>query len=182
MRLFIAVNIPEEIKEKLSVLTERLKCKMSGVRWIAKDNFHLTLKFLGEVGDEKVDKINYVISGIVQSIKPFRVLFSDLGVFPDLNYPRIIWVGVKEGSSELKNIAEKIENSLLPFGFEKEKRPFSCHLTVGRTKSFKTKNISFENMGTDLSPFILERIDLMQSFLEKAGPEYKCLKSFSCGG
>ncbi|MCX5781474.1 MAG: RNA 2',3'-cyclic phosphodiesterase [Elusimicrobia bacterium] len=182
MRLFIAVNIPEEIKEKLSVLTKRLKYKISDVRWIAKDNFHLTLKFLGEVREEKVDKINSAISDIAQNVQPFKVLFSELGAFPDLKYPRIIWVGVKEGSTELKGIAEKIENSLLPFGFEKEKRPFSCHLTVGRVKSFKTKNISFEKIDTDFGSFVLERIDLMQSFLEKSGPGYKCLKSFSFGG
>ena len=182
MRLFIAVNIPVEIKENLSLLTKRLKYKISDVKWIQKENLHLTLKFLGEVREEKVEKICSNLCDIAKTIKPFNVSFSEIGAFPDLKFPRIIWAGVKEGSNELKKLAWEIEQALVPLGFEKEKRAFSAHLTIGRVKSFKVRDISFENIDTNFGSFVLERIDLMQSFLDRPRPEYKCLESFNFGG
>jgi len=182
MRLFIAANIPEKIKEEFVLLNKGLKYKIPKVSWITGRNFHITLKFLGEVQEGRIPKIISSVSDICKEIKPFTVKFSGLGAFPDLKYPHIIWAGVSEGKSELENLAKKIEYSLEKIGFEKERRSFSAHLTIGRVRSPKVRDLSFENIQAAFSPFELKNIDLMQSVLKPSGAEHTILETFIFGG
>lgn len=182
MRLFIAANIPEDLKDKFAILTKRLKYKISGIRWVRDSNFHLTLKFLGEVKEERIEKISKALSNAAEGISPFNVHFLGLGAFPNEHSPRIVWAGIKEGTDELKKLADRIEYFFAGIGFEKEKRAFSAHLTLGRSKTYDLKEISFENLDSDLGSYKLERIYLMQSTLTPEGPEYEILRSFELGG
>ena len=182
MRLFIALNIPEEIREKFALLTKRLKYKSKKISWVREENFHITIKFLGEAKEEKLPGISEAASFCVKSVSPFKVLFSGLGAFPDTENPRIIWAGVKDGSAELISIAAAIEDSMEKLGFAKEKRPFSSHLTLGRVRSVKAAGLSFDELDSEFGSFTAEQIDLMQSTLGPDGPEYKIIGSFVFGG
>ena len=182
MRLFIALNIPEEIKEKFALVTKRLKYRTKKISWVKEENFHITLKFLGEVKEERLPAISEAASRCVKEAVPFKVLFSGLGAFPDTNNPRIIWAGVKDGAAELSSIAASIEESFEKLGFAKEKRPFSSHLTLGRVRSSRAAGIPPEELGGEFGSFTAEKIDLMQSMLEPSVPEYKCVETFVFGG
>ena len=181
MRFFIALNIPEEIKEKFALLTKKLKYKTKKISWVKDENFHITLKFLGEVKEEKIPGITEAVSLCVSSVSPFKVLFSGLGAFPAIENPRIIWAGVKDGAAELSSLASAVEDALEKLGFEKENRPFSAHLTLGRVMSVMASGLSFEGLDSEFGAFNAEKIDLMQSTLGPSGPEYKGIVSFVLG-
>lgn len=183
MRLFVAVNIPEELKDKIAEVQSRLKKVPLDIRWVDNENFHLTLKFLGEVSDQKRESVISAVSKAVKGFGVFSVSFYGLGVFPNINRPRVVWVGVKEGETKLKELAARIDNELLQYDFEKEKRDFSGHLTLGRVRSLKnisdlSKKIpAYEK--TDFGSFAAANVDLMQSNLSPKGARYTCIKSMS---
>jgi 2'-5' RNA ligase len=184
MRLFIAVNIPDEIKEKISAFQQELRKLDCDIKWVNVENLHLTLKFIGEASPEKVDDIESSMKESVSDLKPFRVDFYGAGVFPDIHRPRVVWVGITEGADSLKGIASKLETLLEAVGIKKEEREFSAHATVGRVRSSRNtialvkKLIEFEKAGpSGFGSFVVDKICLMQSILHPQGPEYKCLRS-----
>jgi len=182
MRLFIAVNLEEELKKRIVPLEEELKKTGADVKWVEVKNLHLTLKFLGEVEEKKVTQIEQIITSTLVNFPSFEMRLSGFGVFPNLNYPRVVWIGIEEGKEQLKVLSEKVESSLIPLGFPKEKRPFTAHLTVGRVRSAKNKNqlisIIEEKKNIEIGKQRVEKIYLMQSFLKPTGPIYVPLKEW----
>jgi len=183
MRLFVAVNIPEDIKEKISDMQSRLKKALCDVNWAVADKFHLTLKFLGEVEEEVLPSASECIAKSVSGFGKFRITFSGAGAFPCNEKPKVVWAGINEGKKELERLAANIENGLEKLGYKKENRSYSAHLTLGRVRSFQNisalskKIITLE--GFESGGFTVESADLMQSLLRPEGPEYKCLRSNS---
>lgn len=182
MRLFIAVNLDEELKKRILPLQEELKRTNADVKWVAVENLHLTLKFLGEVSEEKTTQIEQIVTPILVNFSPFEMELCGFGVFPNTNYPRVIWLGIREGSEELKILSEEIENCLIPLGFSKEERLFTAHLTLGRMRSLKSKEGLIgkikEKENIEIGKQKLEKIYLMQSFLKPTGPVYVPLKEW----
>jgi len=183
MRTFIAVEIPEFLREEFVQLQERLKKSDADVKWVEPENMHLTLKFLGDTEENKMEKISEILKRIAQETKQFEITFSDLGAFPNLNFPKVIWVGVDKGKKELAELATRIENGLLPLGFSKEKRTYSAHLTLGRIRSPKNKDklkkileekIEIKEKGK----FYLQKIVFFSSKLTPTGPIYTKLAEF----
>jgi len=123
-----------------------LKYSGADVKWVAKDNIHLTLKFLGEVSEEKIEVIKSILDGITSKTRPFEITVKDIGAFPKIEYPRVIWAGLDKGSDESKVLAEKTDNALSSIGFEKETRPFTAHITIGRVRSSKNKDALKDKM------------------------------------
>lgn len=181
MRLFVAVNIPDEIRESLFAFQNELKMSLADVKWIDKNQFHLTLKFLGDTEENSIENIVNGVSKAVLKLKPFKLSFLKIGVFPDIKRPKVIWAGVGEGKDELRKIAQDIEHNLDALGFQKEKREFSAHLTLGRFRSLKNKEALISKIlrkdKIPLGSFEVKSIELIQSILHPCGPEYKCLKS-----
>lgn len=182
MRLFIAVNLEEGLKKKIVPLEEELRKTGADVKWVEVKNLHLTLKFLGEVDEKKVTQIEQIVRPILANFSSFEMLLSGFGVFPNLNYPRVVWVGIKEGSEKLKVLSEEIENSLVPLGFPKENRPFTAHLTLGRVRSAKNKQELIkkieERKNQEIGSQKVEKIYLMQSTLQPTGPIYTPVKEW----
>lgn len=182
MRLFIAVNLEEELKKKIVPFQEELKKTGADVKWVAVENLHLTLKFLGEVTEEKIYSIEQVVVPILKNFSSFEMRLSGFGVFPNFNYPRVIWLGIEESSEKLKMLSEKIEDSLVPLGFDKENRPFTAHLTLGRMRSLKNKQELIkkivEKKDQEIGIQKVEKIYLMQSFLKPTGPIYTPVKEW----
>ncbi len=182
MRLFIAANIPDKIKDEFEQLNKGLKYKLPNINWTTGRNFHITIKFLGDVKEGEMPHISTVISDICKDIKPFAVHFEGLGAFPDARFIRVVWAGIKEGKSELEDIAKKLDCELEKNGFEKERRSFKAHLTIGKVRSPGVKNISFEGNKSDFGSFELTKIDLMQSILKPNEAEHIIVGSFQFGG
>ncbi|MBI5574388.1 MAG: RNA 2',3'-cyclic phosphodiesterase [Elusimicrobia bacterium] len=203
MRLFIAVNIKTETKNKIACIQSALKKSCDSVKWTSPENLHLTLKFLGEVDDNKKDLISEKLKQAVVGIKKFEIDFEKIGVFPSETAPRVLWLGCGCGKIELENLARKIESLLTePDGLdlEKEKRPFSAHFTLGRFKSptcsprihsgvspdkkigvnsanKKLFNI-VKKMAIEKISDVVEAVYLMKSTLTPRGPVYEVVEKF----
>lgn len=179
MRTFIAIELPEKIKKEIEQAQAPLKRADAFVSWVKPGNIHVTLKFLGEVPEEK---INEVFSGTERALagaKRFTMSLKGMGAFPDFRRPRVIWVGAGSGTAELSQIANKIEEEMEKIGFPREKRKFSAHFTIGRVKS--PKNIEKLTEMVESSDFQTEEIEVkqvvvMRSQLHPAGAIYTPLR------
>ena len=182
MRTFIAIELSEEIKNSLAQIESHLKYSGADVKWVEKDNIHLTLKFLGEIDDKKCEKVKIVLDEVAKTTKQFEISLKDIGAFPKIEYPRVIWVGLDKGSKKSTELAAKVDEALSKIGFEKETRPFAAHLTIGRVRSPKNKEVlkeklvSFKGPGTSIQgPGKITSVILFQSKLTPAGPIYSKL-------
>ncbi len=135
LRLFIALDLPGEIAKNISRLVRELAGRLTGVRWTPADNLHLTLKFLGRVGAERVPPVQGCLDRIAGRHLPLAVGLGGLGAFPHGQRPRVIWTGVEEGREKLAGLAEDLERGLAELGFPRESRNYTPHLTLGRVKS-----------------------------------------------
>ena len=184
-------------------LQEQLKSSEADVKWVAAQNIHLTLKFLGEIDEIKLDKITRILEDTAKDKKPFYIRLSSLGAFPKINSPRIVWVGIDKGEKETKEIAKELEEKIVKIGIPKEDRPFSSHITIGRTRSSRnqeelvrnlndlTHNFGQENLALHKPlagqsanycgglEFIAAKITLFKSTLTPKGPIYEILKETS---
>lgn len=183
MRTFIAIELPKGTKDALVNLQERLKSSQADVKWVKPQNIHLTLKFLGEIDERDLIKINEIIDKVAVSKPAFKAQISLIGAFPEIDSPRIVWAGLGPGDKETKEIAFELENRLAEAGIPKEDRPFSSHITIGRTRSGLNReklvmNLkSMENkIGGDIMQFSVTKVTLFKSTLTPAGPVYEALK------
>jgi RNA 2',3'-cyclic 3'-phosphodiesterase len=129
MRLFVALDIPGEIRKRLADYMERVHSYAPDARWPRVEGLHVTLKFIGEVKDAKVEEIKTAL-GSVKGV-PFDVSFGNVGFFPHPRSPRVFWAGVQAGD-ELPALAAQIDEEMEKLGIEPEKRAFSPHLTLAR--------------------------------------------------
>jgi RNA 2',3'-cyclic 3'-phosphodiesterase len=137
MRIFIAIELTEEIRSALAALQDDLRRAHADVSWTKPDNQHLTLKFLGEVEEQRIKQIAHACQAAVIGVSPFIVSIKDTGAFPNLKQPRVLWAGLAEGITELRELHTRLDEQLSALGFEKEGRAFKPHLTLGRVKSAK---------------------------------------------
>ena len=182
LRTFIAVSLSGEIRDCLSRLQDILKTSNADVKWVKKDNIHLTLKFLGEIENKKIDEIIKAIDSLSNSISAFQLEISSIGAFPKKEAPRVIWVGLSQGDSETKQIAKELENAISKLGIPGESRPFSSHITLGRVRSALNRKQLIEQLNYLEGNFPKERptckidkITLFKSTLTPLGPIYEVL-------
>lgn len=186
MRTFIAIELPKEIKDALASLQGQLMTSGADVKWVKPENIHLTLKFLGERDEKKLEKIAAVLEEVAKNKNVFQAEVSSIGAFPRIDSPRVIWIGIEKGDSETKEIAEELEEKIAKIGIPKEDRPFSSHITIGRTRS----SLNQEKLITGLRKlenkiekqtmhFSVTKITLFKSTLTPKGPVYEALKETS---
>lgn len=179
MRTFIAIELPEEIKNRLKSLQERLKTAGADVKWVEPQNIHLTLKFLGETNDKKIKDIASVVRQVAENNPGFTMRISGLGGFPDAESPRVIWVGIAKGGEEIKAVAADLEERVAKLGIPKEKRLFSGHITIGRTRSALNlgglvQSIKDNAQKTgEIAEFNARGITFFKSTLTPKGPTYE---------
>jgi len=182
IRAFIAVNLSSEIKEYLTSLQNILNIPETKIKWVEKDNLHLTMKFLGYISLEQTELIKSKLKEIANRCSPLIIkLSSNIGIFPTYKMPRIIWVGIKEGTNELKEIYNSIENNLSNKGFPRENKDFSGHITIGRVKFIRDKTNFIQILKRiEVNNFTQEvdSIDLMESKLTPNGPIYNITAKF----
>lgn len=129
MRLFIALDIPGEIRKRLAEYMERVRSYAGDARWARVEGLHVTLKFIGEVKDPKPEEIKQALSGVKGP--DFQVTFGNIGFFPTPKSPRVFWAGVQSGE-ELAHLASTIDQTTGKLGIAREERAFSPHLTLAR--------------------------------------------------
>jgi len=177
-RCFIAIEIPDAVKEEIADVADVLKKYDADIKWVTVENLHVTLKFLGSIPDKSVPEIRESLSKAVSSFQPFYIKISGTGVFPNRKFPRVIWAGVENGET-LPKLAADIDLSMSVLGYKKEEREFKPHLTLGRVRSKEgTTNVmnELDNFKEkEFGLFTVDRVRLMRSELKPKGPEYNCL-------
>ena len=189
VRTFVAIPIPAEIRRRLVEVEQDLMPAKAGVKWVPEDNFHVTLKFLGYVEPERLEAVARGVEAAVRGIGPFEVELAEVGAFPKITRPSVVWVGVTRGGQEMISLADRIDREMAKIGFERENRPFSPHITVGRVKSPKNRGWPPENLSglrelierhqnREVGSFGVEQVNIMRSELRITGPIYSVISDF----
>lgn len=201
MRTFIAVELNKDLHNKLKFLQDKLKSEHIDVKWVKPENIHLTLKFLGQTDDGKIESIKNIMDNLASKFRTFSLEVSNLGAFPNLRSPRVIWIGVhpvrskspevaaapkvttSNGTNPLKgntdivsDIVGILEEKLEKLDFPKEKKVYQSHITIGRIRSSKNLNILRESLQDNFKfktgTLRVTQIALIQSTLTPSGPIY----------
>ena len=186
MRLFVAVNLPADERRSIYQAMAPLRDLGAPVKWVAEENLHVTLRFLGEVPEEQAGPIGESLAQAVTAVRPFDVTLGGVGAFPDLGDPRVLWLGV-ERHPALELLANDVEKTLQGFGFEPELRPFQPHLTIGRLKKDAARHSArgLEAPAREMAysgMVAVEAIDLMVSKPGPGGSAYRVLRHASLDG
>lgn len=176
IRAFIALKLPEKTLSSINKIQEDLKQYRFPARWVRPENIHLTLKFFGNVSESEVESIGDAMAGCAGCFSPLMLSAKDIGVFPSVDRPRVIWTGISGQISLLLSFQNALEKKLEKSGFKKEERPFKGHLTIGRFKEkVNTERLieairKHKDFNTDV--FNAGEIILFKSDLLPAGPVY----------
>ncbi len=183
IRSFIAIALSSEIQAKLSQVSTELQVQLKGVpvRWVPVENVHLTLKFLGEVSTANLEMLKTVLQREVAGHNPFEISAGELGAFPSLRRPRVIWVNI-QAPAELTTVQHGIETQLARLGYPPEERPFHPHLTLGRVARTassqdvqKISDVFSKYKVGFLGATRVMSINLYKSDLQPGGASYTCL-------
>jgi RNA 2',3'-cyclic 3'-phosphodiesterase len=178
IRAFIAIELPTEIKVKLTQLEEQLKSSRWNAKWVSPESIHLTLKFLGNINVDSIPHIQEVMEEAALSVATFQIGVSGVGVFPNPQRVQVIWAGLNGDLDKVLELQKLIDAGLLRLGFVPETRPFTAHLTVARMRE-ESRSAEREAAGKiaeatrfEGPPFLVESISLMRSQLRHEGLIY----------
>jgi 2'-5' RNA ligase len=184
IRAFIAVPASDEVRAVVTDVETRLRKSGASVKWVRPGNVHVTLKFLGNTPASDVEKLSGVLREALKETPSFEVTVGGVGTFPrGRGKPRVVWLGMESGKERLIETAGKVEDACAELGFEREKRPFAAHLTIGRVRrgSGRLSELAAAVEGIEFKPLQLkvDRVNLVRSRLSPEGPTYTVLESFS---
>jgi 2'-5' RNA ligase len=186
VRSFVAILLSDEVRAAVAREIERLRAAAPRVGWVAPENLHLTLKFLGEIPPDALAQVKEALAEAVQGATPFALAFHGLGAFPGLVRPRVLWVGVALGGPEARALQERVEVALARRGFPPEPRPWSPHLTIGRVREPKGVGALQQAVAragqADYGRLEVRVLSLMRSDLGPGGSRYTLLAEFLLAG
>jgi 2'-5' RNA ligase len=174
LRTFIAIELPAETRSYLFQSGQKMAENIPDrvVRWVAPENMHLTLRFLGDTPEDKLPVISAELDAITQDFQPFTLHLDELGCFPNRKRPRVIWAGLSGQLKPLNALQSRIEKAVQSLGWEAENRPFRAHLTIGRVKdSSQAARLTWEQpLEKQVIP--AAAVNLIESQLRPSGPVY----------
>ena len=180
--------MPEAVRRRLATVGEKLGASGADVKWVAEENLHITLKFLGYVEPDRMESVARAVERVVDGMHGFDMTLSGVGAFPKVSRPSVIWVGVTKGGEELKQLADRTEDALERIGFAREPRGFSAHVTLGRVKSPRGRDrlcklIESAPEGRDepVDSVKVGSVAVMKSDLYHSGPVYTVVKESDLG-
>jgi 2'-5' RNA ligase len=179
MRLFVAIEIAPDIREKIEAYISKLKPGLPNARWARPEGLHITLKFLGNVADQRVMEIQRELAAVTGAKLPISV--RNVGVFPNAKSPRVLWAGL-DAAPELGALARSVEQAMARVGFAPEKRAFTPHVTLARFKESQQKtDLGFltSEPQPDFGTMTASEYHLYESKLSPQGSSYAKLASFS---
>ncbi|MHB9130494.1 MAG: RNA 2',3'-cyclic phosphodiesterase [Armatimonadota bacterium] len=180
IRSFIAVEVDPAIIRRLAEVQAHLRGAGADVSWSRPEGMHLTLKFLGNVAEERIPAIGDALAEVAEHHTPFTVTVAGSGGFPTARRPRVVWAGISDGTTELTALAVDVETTLATLGFPPEERPFRPHLTLGRVKSpggaDKLAALLAEHADDQFGAMQVTEIILMRSELSPKGARYTPLR------
>jgi 2'-5' RNA ligase len=181
VRSFIAVPASQDVRDLVGEVVGGLKWIGADVKWVEPENVHITLKFLGGISPESVERLGAVLHETLAGYRAFDMALAKTGCFPSGRRPRVVWMGFEQGVDGLKDIAAAVESACAGLGFEREERPFRAHLTIGRVRreSGKLRELAEGVAAVTFKPLKLrvDRVNLVRSRLSPKGPTYTVMES-----
>jgi 2'-5' RNA ligase len=182
IRAFIAVDLNPTIKRTIEDIQNHLKKSDCAVKWVRPENIHLTLKFLGDVNIKKINSLIQTLADLFCNTKPIETQLTQLGAFPNIKRPRVLWVGLKDDKQNIVQLARSLEENLGKIGFQKDQKPFSPHITIGRLPAPKNIQALTQAISSYTLPpaqaQTVQQVILYKSTLTSQYPIYKKLAKF----
>jgi len=180
IRVFIAALLTADLKAKIKAVQDRFRQADPDVKWVAAENFHVTLKFLGDVAEDRLESVCRAVEAAAAGVRPFAVTVSGAGTFPNPRRPRVVWVGLGSGFDQLAALAGRVESELAGIGFPKEDRRFSAHVTIGRVRDNRRTDALAEALESadvgEIGAVDVSAVAVMRSDLRREGPIYSVLR------
>ncbi len=173
IRAFIALPLPENVKEALSSVSATLR-KTMDARWVRPEAMHLTMKFLGDINEKNIEGIAGKLDELSKSCQPFAMSLGELGAFPSPKKARVIWAGIDADISGLRSLAASIDEMSAGYGIAKEGRPFTAHVTLARLREPSMINL---DVRIEKITFIIDTMHFYKSDLTPQGARYTLLHS-----
>lgn len=185
-RLFFAVDIPEPTLVSAERILETFDIPPNHVRWVHVRNLHITLKFLGDIEQDRVPALCEAAREAAAGFGPMDLIIEGMGIFPNIHHPRVVWFGVGGESANLAALEAELAKKLEPLGFEPDERPFAPHLTIGRVKSALARGellrLVHNNQKVRVGPAPVDALHLYESRLSPGGSIYTRIESFPLPG
>ncbi|MEX0642177.1 MAG: RNA 2',3'-cyclic phosphodiesterase [Pirellulales bacterium] len=179
IRTFIAIETPPEIHRRIADLMNRLRRADADVKWVAPEQMHWTIKFLGNVDDHEIHEVCRAVEDCVEPFTPFDLTVSGVGAFPTPDRPRTLWIGATNGAEALGILAGSVEKALAQLGYPKEHRRFTAHLTLGRVHTGRNAQalaqLLKENAEFDAGTMGVDEVVVFSSRLEPEGAVHEAL-------
>ena len=181
IRSFIAFDMKNDsVLNRLAAAQKMLIQTNADLKLVEPANIHITLRFLGPISPDMVEKLYAVMKNV--KFSPFNIRLSGLGVFPTLNYPRVVWAGITDGAKELTSIFEQLEPQIHELGFAPDPNGFTPHLTIARVRSGANKqrlvDLVQKQESYDFGIIRADCLRLKKSQLSPKGPIYSTLKEY----
>jgi RNA 2',3'-cyclic 3'-phosphodiesterase len=182
MRIFIALDIPAEIRAALTEYMDHARALAPDARWARVEGLHVTLKFIGEVSDARVQEIKTALASV--KAQPFAVRFEGVGFFPNANAARVFWAGV-DGGNALPQLASAVDAALEKIGIAREAKPYHPHLTLARTSTRPLRGLQTlvsdppSQFNSKFGEMTAREFFLYQSQTQKGGSLYTKLERFA---
>ena len=182
IRSFIAIEIPSPLKARMEEIQRQLRRTDADVKWVRPEAIHLTLKFLGSIRQEDVERISQALAPVVAGGESIEVRVQGMGCFPNPRNPRVVWLGIDQGKEALASLQRAIEQKMAELSFPPEDRPFSPHLTMGRVRSPRGRvglsQALEKHQGVEIGTFQAQEAILFRSELRPSGAVYTKLGEF----
>ncbi|MGH2773449.1 MAG: RNA 2',3'-cyclic phosphodiesterase [Actinomycetota bacterium] len=182
MRLFVAFDVPGPQKDSVEQAIRPLRAELPGARWTSREGWHVTLKFLGEVADDRLEEVRSIVSRCVARGGPVATALTDIGAFPNLRQPRVLWAGLGDERRRLEFLAARMEKKFGAAGFRQETRRLHPHLTLARFRSPYGPAPAVETnrpYSLDRTAFEVGEVILFRSRLSPKGASYEALDRFA---
>lgn len=176
MRLFYCLELPPTVRAELDRIAQPLRKTEARVTWVRPENFHITVKFLGEVEPSAVDALKALGAQAAEKFPKSEIVFDTVGAFPTPHRPRVLWIGSHQAPQAIFDLQAHLERELAKMGFEVE-RHFAPHVTIGRVKDEHTVRVGhLAHMISQIAPFACQaqitNLTLMESQLSPGGALY----------
>jgi 2'-5' RNA ligase len=174
LRLFVAAVLPSEQLEVVAALVRRLQPELERARWTAAANQHVTLKFLGWTGADRLEDISERVTAVARAHAPADLELGPLGAFPSRRRARVLWLGLDDPQRLLESLASALDSALAPVGFKPEKRAFTPHVTLARFKPPESvERVTAEPVAVEARRFPVDRLVLFRSHPHSSGVRYE---------
>ena len=182
-RLFLGIGLPDEIRRAAVRIRDRIQPYIEKARWVPPENYHLTVKFLGNTPDDRIQTIHKTMTTICARYPAFELELKGFGAFPDWRRPRVLWIGV-ERVPTLWDLAAEVETAMTELGYPAENRPYAPHLTLARVKFTRREVIDKmlerekKMLEQSLGTFMVDYISLFESRLHPSGAVYSIIQRY----